>query len=126
MAGDFVTWDPSLLQQPDAAVYWNRGCPPGYFAEFVSPTFVAPDGTRPTDYGNPASRVICRAVATTTPDTIVDETGATWQDALDNFNAAVQQTLTQVSGSILGGVGATLPLLLLGVLVIMVLNAKQR
>ena len=126
MAGDFLPWDPSGQQNPDALNVWNKGCPVGYFCEFVSPTFVAPDGTLPVDYGNPVSRAICRLAATTTPDTVVQESGTTWTDTLNNFNDAITKTLQQASSGIFQGIGAMLPLLVLAVMAIFLINSRQR
>jgi hypothetical protein len=125
--GDFLPWDPNRpFADQQGGNWWNGGCPVGYFTQFVSPTFVAPDGTVPTDYGNPASRAICRLAATTTPDTIVSETGVTWTDALNNFNDAIQQTLQQASSGIFQGIGASLPWILVAAVVFLYLNTKQR
>jgi phospholipase/lecithinase/hemolysin len=127
MAGNWAPWD---ANRPYAGAnpgnWWNGGCPPGYFAQFVSPTFVADDGTLPSDYGNPASRVICRLISTTTPDTIAAETGVTWTDAMQNFNDALKQTLTQVSGQVFQGIGASLPWILVAAVIFLYLNTKQR
>lgn len=124
---DFAPWDASLPYAADnPGNWWNGGCPGGYFAQFVSPTFVAADGTRPTDYGNPASRVICRLVATTTPDTIVSETGVTATDALQNFNDALQKTVGGFSQNIFSGIGASIPWVILAAVIFLYLNTKQR
>lgn len=123
----FQPWDPSRPyadQHPEN--WWNGGCPPGYFCEFVSPTFVSADGVRGTDYGNPASRAICREIATTTPDTIVDETGATMTDALENFNAALRQTVGQFGQNLALGMGASIPWIMVGAIIFLYLNTKQR
>jgi hypothetical protein len=125
--GNFAPWDPSLPYAGDnPGNWWNGGCPPGYFAQFVSPTFVAADGTVGTDYGNPASYAICRLVATTTPDTIVSETGITMTDALQNFNDALRKTVTGFSQNLFTGFGASMPWVILAAVIFLYLNTKQR
>lgn len=127
MAPLFQPWQaarPYAADHPDN--WWNGGCPPGYFCEFVSPTFVSADGVRGADYGNPISRAICREIASTTPETIVAETGATMTDALANFNAALRQTVGDFGGNLMTGIGASLPWILAAAVVFLYLNTKQR
>jgi hypothetical protein len=127
MAGDFLPWDPNLPYAADnPGNWWNGGCPPGFFAQFVSPTFVAADGTRPVNYGNPMSYAICRLMATTTPDTIVSETGTTMTDALQNFNDALTRTVSGFSSNLFTGIGASLPWVIMAAIIFLYLNTKQR
>lgn len=111
MAGDLdvLMWDPALPNPNGGQNWWNHGCPDGYFAQFIA------KDQGGYDYGNPITNVRCRAIATTTPETIVDESGTSFDEAIGLFNDALGQTLGGVSSSILGGFGASLPWVLLAV-----------
>lgn len=67
---------------------WNGGCPEGYFAQFVAPG--EPDAA---EYGSPVVAVRCRLMATSTPETIVTESGATWGETLDVYQEAARDAL---------------------------------
>lgn len=109
MAEDVIPWDPARPYVRSTPNFWNEGCPDGYFAQFIAKDLGG------YDYGNPLTNVRCRAVATTTPDTIVDESGTTWTETVDYFNAAITDTLHQLSGDVFKGLGASIPWVLLAV-----------
>lgn len=55
-------------------VEWNRGCPSGYFPQFVAP------GAEAAQEYRPGMAVRCRALATLTPTTIAEESGLSWEE----------------------------------------------
>lgn len=120
MPDDVIAWDPTRPYTRATPNFWNEGCPDGYFAQFVAKDLGG------YDYGNPLTNVRCRAVATTTPETIVDESGTTWTESIDGFNAAVTDTLSQVSHDVLGGLGASIPWVLLAVVGYLALSGSPR
>lgn len=68
----------------------NNGCPEGYFAQFVAP-------------GEPGSIAVagksyalrCRLMTTSTAQTIQEESGISWREAVDVYTGAVVDTLEQ-------------------------------
>jgi len=66
---DVVMFDRGLLVNPTAPVVWNRGCPPGYFAQFVPPGAEGAVKVGETNW------VRCRLLSTATPGTIARESG---------------------------------------------------
>lgn len=112
-APDVVVWDPQLLVQPDHPVLFQRGCPEGYFSEFVAP---GSSGAQPYPRsmltGNPADTelsqsmwVRCRLSATTTPDTLIAETGLSPSEAIQVYTGAVADTIAQIPQNILKTLG---------------------
>lgn len=116
MPDSFVTWDPTLLSNPTGPIGYNRGCPPGYFAELVP---AGSDFGQAIDPANPGGNwVRCKFyggynagdVAATQSeargraigDTVGDITGAV-SDTLGTSGRAGAQTvkdgLTQVGTS---------------------------
>ncbi len=86
---DVVPWDAQQLANPAAAGF-NRGCPAGYFAQFV-----APGTAGAVDYGNPSAWARCRRLATSNARTIAEESGPT----------GLEQTLIHVADAAEGFVG---------------------
>ncbi len=80
---------------------WNQGCPDGYFAQFVGV------GEPEAQTYAPGKAVRCRRMATTTPETIVAESGITWSEAVDVYTEAVQDTARQVGGAVAGALSWT-------------------
>ncbi len=90
-----ISWDATLSIASGRQPPQNNGCPDGYFAQFVGPG----------EYG--AIRVPgetyalrCRRMATTTPETIVSESGVTWSEAVQVYTQAAQDTARQVAGAL--------------------------
>ncbi len=90
----FFEWDATLLLNPDAGVAINRGCPPGYIAEFVAPgtpMSIVYDPARPA-----GGWLRCRMVAPTS----ATDVGAVQDDATsggptvaDTLGGAIADTL---------------------------------
>ena len=118
MPDDILSWDPSRPYGHHGD-FWNQGCPDGYFAQFVAKDLGG------YDYGNPITNVRCRAIATTTPETIVDESGTTWTEQIDLFNDAVADTLGQVSAGVFQGLGASIPWAILAVIAYFALSKSE-
>jgi hypothetical protein len=55
-------------------VEWNRGCPAGYFPQFVAP------GAEAAQEYRPGMAVRCRRLDTLTPTTIAEESGLSWEE----------------------------------------------
>ena len=84
---DVVTWDPTMTTSTGRGIPENAGCPDGYFAQFVGqgePGAVSVPGK--------SYAVRCRLMTTTTPQTIVSESGITWREAADVYAGAVADT----------------------------------
>ena len=110
--GDVLPWD-SARPYTDRSDFYNRGCPVGYFAQFVPPGSVA---SSPSPSGNPLVAIRCRRIDTTTPETLRDESGISAEEALGVLRDAVSDTGGQVGaavGDALGAVGSWTPLVLL-------------
>ncbi len=91
---DVVPWDASLAVSSGRVPPQNNGCPADYFAQFVGrgePGGVAVAGT--------GYALRCRLMATSTPQTIVDESGVTIGEALDVYQQAVKDTARQVGAA---------------------------
>jgi len=124
---DVLPFDPSLQANPTAPLLWNRGCPPGYFAQFVGAEFfdasvipvrvvvAIPDTATSNNY------VRCRLMATTDAGTIQAESGTTWQETLEAWRAAVGQT----GSGLLAGLGGALPWLALGAFALLALGRRR-
>jgi len=92
---DVLPWDPALAASSGRTPVQNNGCPPGYFAQFVAP-------------GEPGSVAVpgksyalrCRLMATTTAETIKDESGISMSEAVDVYRLAVADTVSQVSSAV--------------------------
>jgi len=85
--GKYVEWDSSLTINPEAALQDNRGCPPGYFTQYVS----SPWGT----FGDPYVRV-CRRMdqqILTDPRINQEETGS---GLIDQSTVALADALRQI------------------------------
>ncbi len=85
--GKYVAWDPTLTVNPDAALQDNRGCPVGYFTQYVS----SPLGT----FGAPYVRV-CRRMdqqILTDPAINREETGPGF---VDQSTIALADALRQI------------------------------
>lgn len=99
---DVVPFDPSLPYTdrwaipgaPAGGSRLNQGCPSGYFAQLVGAG--QPGAMRVTIPGVVRDEwVRCRLATTTTPATIMDETGITFDEALNVYTGAVRDTLRQ-------------------------------
>lgn len=128
---DIVAFDPALPYTdryaipgaPAGGYVLNQGCPPNYFAQLVGAG--EPGAVGPITIAGVVNRgyVRCRLSATTTPRTIMDETGVTWTEAMNVYTQAVRDTASQVGEAarkaldwtpwIAGGVVAVLGLVLL-------------
>ena len=86
-AGEISPWDPTRPHQDNPGAWWNQGCPPGSFAQFV-----ALDQPLAYDYGNPNAGVRCAAVAGMTPQKLAYQSGTSAWESLNHFNAAIEQT----------------------------------
>ena len=89
-APDILPYDFSHQANPDAGDEQNRGCPVGYFAQYVGPG--EPDAA---PSGNPAAWIRCRKVASSTAQTIQDESAITAQEQLDIYRKAIEDTVRQ-------------------------------
>lgn len=92
---DIRPWDPGLTTTSGRQPVQNNGCPDGYFAQFVG---VGEPWATQVPGKNYALR--CRLMATTTPETIVSESGITLDEALGVYRDAVQDTARQVGGAV--------------------------
>lgn len=90
---DTMPWDASrpFQNRPDAGTdFYNSGCPSGFFAQAVP--IGAADGV---DYGNPDTRMRCRASATSSPLSQMSEVNYDINLAYENvgrYNASVSLT----------------------------------
>jgi len=105
---DVVRFDPSLPYTdrpsvpgaPAGGFVLNQGCPPAYFAQLVGagePGAIGPISIPGVVSGG---YVRCRLGATTTPGTIMEETGITWDEAVDVYTQAARDTAHQVGGAL--------------------------
>jgi len=104
---DKLPWDTTrpYLNRSDAAVdYYNAGCPLGYFAELVPK---GTPGATPLDV--PTADIRCRAVSSTTPETLVGESADFAIENMTRFNAALQDDpgmfATPGTLAVLAGIG---------------------
>ena len=87
---DLRSWDPTrpyAAERPSGDTWWNAGCPPEFFAQFV-----AKDQPFAIDYGNPNSGIRCARVATMTPEKLAYQSGISAWESMEHFNQALQQT----------------------------------
>lgn len=95
-----VTFDPSLpYDKPEGG--YNRGCPPGYFAEFVG---VGEAGSTPLGGGS-TTAVRCRLVEGTTAADIQRETGTTTSETVGVVTGAIGDTMRQLGEKLKNGPG---------------------
>lgn len=93
---DILPWNPSLpYDRPGAVV--NQGCPEGYFAQFVG---AGEPGAIQYPGGSPSTWVRCRLMASTSPETIVAESGVTADEALAVYTQAVADTVEQAAAAV--------------------------
>src|SRR5713226_1182215 len=92
---DLLIYDFSKQANPSASDEWNRGCPVGFFAQFVGP-----GEPQAAPYGNPAAWVRCRRVATTDAATIEQESAVTAQEQLDVYRKALEDTARQIGAAL--------------------------
>ncbi len=91
----FFEWDPTLLLNPDAGVAVNRGCPPGFIAEFVAagtPMAVVYDPAQPS-----GGWLRCRMVDPTSPRdlaSVQDDATSGGPTVLDTLGGALADTLS--------------------------------
>src|SRR5258707_15276147 len=88
---DVLAWDPNLGVTSGRQPVENNGCPDGYFAQFVGigePAAVAVPGK--------AYALRCRLIATSTPTSIVHESGVTLREAETILTGAVADTYRQL------------------------------
>lgn len=105
---DVLPYDLSLPYDPRGSEI-NRGCPEGYFAQLVEPGTI---GATPVP-GKPYA-LRCRLMATTTAQTIADESGASAAESWYTFTNTgfgagfgdFLSTLRNSAGLVLLGVGA--------------------
>jgi hypothetical protein len=93
---DVVPWDPHGTASQGRADVWNAGCPDGYFAQFVG---VGEPGATPAP-GKTGEFVRCRLLATTTQQTVQDESGITSEEAVQVYTRAVADTAQQVKTTV--------------------------
>lgn len=119
MAEPWVAWDASLSQQPDHAVYWQRGCPLGYYAQFVAP---GTEGAAPSPSGNPSIWVRCRLMPQTQEEMQAqrDESGTSWAESWNVLLQAAKDTgLEIVAGATSFGKWAVIGLVALGAILLL-------
>jgi len=92
---DVQPWDPSLTVSSGRQPVQNNGCPPGYFAQFVAPGEAGAVTVPGKSYA-----LRCRLMATTTAETIKDESGISMAEAVDVYRLAVADTVHQVGGAV--------------------------
>lgn len=86
---DTLPYDSTLQANPGAALKVNRGCPAGYFVLFT------------------ANGPVCRLLATSTPETVQQETGITWGETASIYTSAIGDTARQV-GTVVAAVPSAL------------------
>jgi hypothetical protein len=94
----FAEWDRSLSSNPDTPLVYNKGCQPGYGAEFVAagqPMAVAYDPAAPS-----GTWIRCRAIANVTAAAIASETGTSFAEELGIYEGAVGDTVAQIKTSL--------------------------
>jgi len=90
-----VAWDPTLTVSSGRQPVQNNGCPPGYFAQFVAPGELGAVSIPGKTYA-----LRCRLMATTTAETIKDESGISMSEAVEVYRQAVADTVHQVGGAV--------------------------
>jgi len=110
---DIIPWDPSL---PYAmrGVDVNRGCPDGYFAQFVGigePSAVTVPGK--------TYALRCRLMQTSNAQTIQEESGTTAAENLAIYTEALKDTAGDIGSAIkLGGPWVVLGLVALAIIML--------
>jgi len=92
---DVVPWDPTMSVSSGRTPAQNNGCPPDYFAQFVAPGEFGAVAVPGKTYA-----LRCRLMATTTADTIKDESGISMSEAVDVYRHAVADTVSQVGAAV--------------------------
>ena len=92
---DVLPWDSSLTVSSGRQPVQNNGCPPGYFAQFVAPGEAGAVTVPGKSYA-----LRCRLMATTTAETIKDESGISMSEAVDVYRQAVADTVSQVGAAV--------------------------
>lgn len=127
MAELYQEWDSTLSANPSAALQYNRGCSPGYGAEFVAPGQPMAISYNPS---NPNQAWIrCRWVANVTAADIAAETGSSAAETVGIFTGAVSDTVSQIQANLPTGFDIKLGLVALaivGVAVLAVLYGPRR
>ena len=113
-APDTLPYDFSHQANPDAGDEPNRGCPVGYFAQYVGPG--EPDAA---PSGNPAAWIRCRKVASSTAATVQQESAITPDEQLGIYTGALADTARQI-GAALPSIGKGLVVGLVALAVIVV------
>src|SRR5713101_8023061 len=105
----YVVWDSTLTVSQGRQPVQNNGCPAGYFAQYVGP------GEPSAIFypGRTDLAIRCRLMATTTPQTIVSESGVTATEAMAVYTDAIKDTAHQVGGAVASALSWT-PYLLIG------------
>jgi hypothetical protein len=94
----FAEWDRSLSSNPDTPLVYNKGCQPGYGAEFVAagqPMAVPYDPAAPS-----GTWIRCRAIANVTAAAIASETGTSFAEEVGIYTGAVGDTVSQVTQTV--------------------------
>jgi hypothetical protein len=114
-----VVFDPSL---PYDGIGYNRGCPPGYFAQFVAAGEA--DATQPPRVvvmGGPTA-IRCRIIEGYTPQVNAVETGQAEAESWNNFVEEVGNVAASVGENVGWGLGTIAPWLLAGLALILFLR----
>lgn len=110
---DIIPWDPSL-PYPMRGVDVNRGCPDGYFAQFVGigePGAVAIPGK--------TYALRCRLMQTSTAQTIQEESGTTATENLAIYTEALKDTASDIGSAVkIGGPWIVVGLVALAVILL--------